>query len=108
MGRRAVTRLLEDSLAKRILDNNENDPKFSEIWADIDEQGAPSIQVETIIPEVEEEEKEPEITDTSEWISDQISQQISEEIDAEITAQVRDDLNQALNKEINKNYKKEL
>eukprot|EP00969_Alexandrium_andersonii_P147172 6507771-Alexandrium_andersonii.AAC.1 len=54
--RRAVTRLLEDSLAKRILDNNENsnNPKFSEIWADVDEHGKPSILVETKLPEKEE------------------------------------------------------
>ena len=49
--RRAVTRLLEDSLAKRILDNGENNPKFSEIWADIDEYGKPSIFLDTVVPE---------------------------------------------------------
>ena len=109
--RRAVTRLLEDSLAKRILDNHENNPKFSEIWADIDERGEPSIQVETIIPEVEEEENKPEITattDTSEWVSEKISEELDKELDEQLDEQVRDDLNQALNQEINKNYKKEL
>ena len=45
--RRAVTRLLEDSLAKRILDNGDANPKLSEIWADIDEYGKPSISVDT-------------------------------------------------------------
>lgn len=52
--RRAVTRLLEDSLAKRILDNGESNPKLSEIWADIDEYGKPSISVDTVkVPEIE-------------------------------------------------------
>jgi len=52
--RRAVTRLLEDSLAKRILDNGESNPKLSEIWADIDEYGKPSISVDTVkAPEIE-------------------------------------------------------
>ena len=52
--RRAVTRLLEDSLAKRILDNGDANPKLSEIWADIDEYGKPSISVDTVkVPEIE-------------------------------------------------------
>jgi len=55
--RRAVTRLLEDNLAKHILDNGEREVKFCEIWADIDEQGKPSI-IMNCTPPPEPEVKE--------------------------------------------------
>ena len=71
--RRAVTRLLEDSLAKRILDNGDTNPKLSEIWADIDEYGKPSISVDTV--------KAPEIPlDNKENSSDSTQQQVLEDV----------------------------